>query len=179
MAGHYHTELDSEIYDYCIAIAQSYPEGVLERRQKEGKRTTYYTCCTEDRPNTFTISNLAEAPWISFFCAKDKVDGYLRWTFNSWVKEPLLDSRFRTWTGGDTYMVYPGGRSSNRFEKFLEGIQAYEKIQILRRELKEQNRHADLKKIEEGLAQFQLGDFPEGRAEKLVNQMNHLLNSIR
>ncbi|MGL4520636.1 MAG: glycoside hydrolase domain-containing protein [Phocaeicola sp.] len=179
LAGHYHSELDAEIYDYSIAIAQNYPEGVLERRKSEGKHTTYYTCCTEERPNTFTVSELAEAPWTTLYCAKEGMDGYLRWAFNSWVKEPLLDSRFRTWTGGDTYMVYPGGRSSNRFEKFIEGVQAYEKIQILRKELKEQNRLNDLKKIEEGLAQFELGNFPEGGAEKQVNQMQQLLNSIR
>lgn len=51
------------------------------------------------------------------------------------MKEPLLDSRFRTWPAGDTYIVYPGGRSSIRFERVVEGIQDAEKIRILREDL--------------------------------------------
>jgi hypothetical protein len=60
------------------------------------------------------------------------VDGYLRWALNSWVKDPLLDTRFITWAAGDCYLLYPGGRTSARFERLIEGIQAYEKIRILR-----------------------------------------------
>lgn len=62
-------------------------------------------------------------------------DGLLRWAFNSWVENPMLDSRFRTWPAGDTYIVYPGGRSSIRYERMLEGIQDFEKITILREQL--------------------------------------------
>ena len=61
--------------------------------------------------------------------------GYLRWAYNSWVANQLTDSRFRTWPAGDCFLVYPGG-SSIRMERLVEGIQAYEKIQILRSELK-------------------------------------------
>ena len=68
--------------------------------------------------------------------AGTKYDGYLRWAYNSWVKDPLHDTRFRQWPAGDTYMVYPYGRSSVRFEKLVEGIQAAEKVRILREELK-------------------------------------------
>ena len=50
------------------------------------------------------------------------------------ILEPLRDSRFRTWPAGDTYVVYPGGRSSIRFERLREGIQDAEKIRILRAE---------------------------------------------
>ena len=38
---------------------------------------------------------------------------------------------------GDTYLIYPGARSSVRFERLSEGIQDYEKIRILRKELSE------------------------------------------
>ena len=60
--------------------------------------------------------------------------GYLRWAYNNWVKDPLRDSRFRTWPAGDLYQIYPGPRTSIRFEKFIEGIQDFEKIRILREE---------------------------------------------
>ena len=43
----------------------------------------------------------------------------------------MTDTRFRTWCAGDTYMLYPDGRSSLRFDKLVEGIQDYEKMRIL------------------------------------------------
>ncbi|HCC71178.1 MAG TPA: hypothetical protein DEQ09_08520, partial [Bacteroidales bacterium] len=57
------------------------------------------------------------------------------WAYNSWPEKPVYDSRFISWPSGDTYFVYPGARSSIRFEKLIEGIQDYEKIRILRYEL--------------------------------------------
>ena len=50
------------------------------------------------------------------------------------VEGPLRDSRFRQWPAGDTYLVYPGARSSIRFERLIEGIQDAEKIRIPREE---------------------------------------------
>lgn len=47
---------------------------------------------------------------------------------------PLTDSRFRTFPAGDTYIIYPGARSSVRFERLVEGIQDAEKISILKKE---------------------------------------------
>ena len=55
--------------------------------------------------------------------AANGYDGFLRWAYNSWTEDPLRDSRFRTWPAGGTYVVYPGGRSSIRFERLREGIQ--------------------------------------------------------
>ena len=97
LAGNYHAEIEPDLYDYCIVIGQNYPEDVRIRRKAENKRTTYYTCCTEAHPNTFTFSDPAEAAWMSFYSSKKHLDGYLRWAYKSWPLEPLLDSRFRTW----------------------------------------------------------------------------------
>ena len=47
----------------------------------------------------------------------------------------MVDSRFRSFPAGDCFMVYPGG-SSIRMERLVEGIQDFEKIQILRKEIK-------------------------------------------
>ena len=178
LAGNFHKELDEEIYDYCIAIGASYPKEVLERRAKAGLPTTYYTCCTEAFPNTFTFSTPAEAAWMSYYSAKDHLDGYLRWAYNSWPREPLLDSRYSAWAGGDTYIVYPGARSSIRFEKLIEGAQAHEKVTILRREFREKGNKAGLKKIEKILSAFDLRDFPQVPAEKTVNKACKALNAL-
>lgn len=178
LAGNYHAEIEPDLYDYCIVIGQNYPEDVRIRRKAENKRTTYYTCCTEAHPNTFTFSDPAEAAWMSFYSSKKHLDGYLRWAYNSWPLEPLLDSRFRTWAAGDTYLVYPGARSCIRFERRIEGVQAHEKINILRREFEKKGDKAGLKKIEKMLAPFNLGDMPEIPAAVTVNRANRILNSF-
>lgn len=178
LAGNYHAEIEPALYDYCISIGQEFPVDVRMRRASENKPTTYYTSCAEAYPNTFTFSDPAEAAWMSFYSAQKHLNGYLRWAYNSWPLEPLLDSRFRTWAGGDTYLVYPGARSSIRFEKLIEGIQAHEKITLLRKEFLEKGNKAGWKKIEKMLAAFRLTDFPETPAAVTVNRANEILNSL-
>lgn len=154
LAGELHDELINELDDYCVPLASKYkPEDIVKRRD-EGKITTYYTCCVEPYPNTFTFSNPAESAWLGWYTAKANLDGYLRWAYNSWVLEPLLDSRFITWAGGDTYLMYPGGRTSIRFEKLTEGIQAFEKVRILKETFTKSNNTTGLKKIEAVLNSF-------------------------
>ncbi|BEG99261.1 DUF4091 domain-containing protein [Bacteroides sedimenti] len=178
LAGNYHAEIEPDIFDYCITISQSFPDKVLERRRQEHKYSTNYTCCTEPDPNTFTFSAPAESAWISYFSAKEGLDGYLRWAYNSWPLEPLLDSRFRSWAGGDTYLIYPGARSSIRFERMVEGIQAHEKITILRNEFKQKGDKAGLKKIEKILSSFNLNDFPNTPAAVTVEKACKAINSL-
>lgn len=178
LAGNYHAEIEAEMYDYCIAIGQDFPEEVRARRLAEKKPTTIYTCCTEAHPNTFTFSDPAEAAWVSFYSAKKHLDGYLRWAYNSWPLEPLLDSRFSAWAAGDTYLIYPGARSCIRFERLIEGVQAHEKINILRREFEKNGNEGGLMKIEKMLAPFNLGDMPEIPAAVTVNRANQILNSF-
>ena len=148
LAGTYHDELVKELHDYCIAIGEKFPAEVIKSRKEAGQVTTYYTCCTEPRPNTFTFSAPAEAEWLGWFAAKENLDGYLRWALNSWVKNPLQDSRFTAWAAGDTYMIYPEGRSSIRFERLIEGIQSYEKIRILKEEFEKKGNKSAIKKID-------------------------------
>lgn len=177
LAGNYHAEIEPDLYDYCIVIGQNFPDDVRMRRRAENKRTTYYTCCTEAHPNTFTFSDPAEAAWVSYYSAKKHLDGYLRWAYNSWPLEPLLDSRFRAWAAGDTYLVYPGARSSIRFERLVEGIQAHEKITVLRREFEREGNRAGLKKLEKMLEPFSLSSLPETPAAETVRRANDELNS--
>lgn len=111
LAGNYHEEIESSIYDYSIASGQLFPPNILKRRQSSGMKSTFYTCCTEARPNMFIFSPPAESAWLAWYTAAEGFDGYLRWAFNSWVKNPLLDGRFRTWAAGDCFLFYPDGRS--------------------------------------------------------------------
>ena len=65
LAGIYHEEIERDLYYYCIAYGHDFPQDVLARRRAEGKISTYYTCCTEGFPNTFTFSPPAEAAWMA------------------------------------------------------------------------------------------------------------------
>ena len=105
----------------------------LARRTAKGQKITFYTCCNPDRPNTFTFSPPAESAFLGWHAMACGYDGYLRWAYNSWPERPDQDSRYnsRSWYSGDCYLVYPEG-SSIRFERLIEGIQAYEKARLLR-----------------------------------------------
>ena len=179
LAGTYHKELLEDLDDYCITLAEKFTPEELEKRKAEGKVTTYYTCCTEPRPNTFTFSPLAEAEWLGWWAAKINVDGYLRWALNSWVKDPLLDSRFTAWAAGDTYILYPGGRTCTRFERLIEGIQAYEKIRILRNEKDKRGRSKNYdKQIDKILEPFNEFNLVEVPAAQVVNKAKAALNKF-
>lgn len=154
LAGNYHSEIAMDIDDYCIASAQVMGSDTLQLRKETGRTTTYYTCCVEPYPNTFTFSPPAESAWLAWHAAAKGYDGYLRWAYNCWVKDPLRDTRFRAWPAGDTYLVYPGGRSSIRFEQMIDGIEDYVKIGIIRQRLQEANDRAGLQRLNTLLEPF-------------------------
>ena len=177
LAGSYHKELLEPLNDYCVTMAETFsPEEIAVRRAK-GMTTTYYTCCAEARPNTFTFSPPAEAEYLGWFAAKAGVDGYLRWALNSWVEKPLHDSRFTNWAAGDTYILYPDGRTSIRFERLIEGIQAYEKIRILRNETDKRGRKKNLgKQLDNILEDFDPLTLTPTSATEVVNKAKQALN---
>jgi hypothetical protein len=122
---------------------------------------------------------LAESEWLGWWASKINVDGYLRWALNSWVKDPLHDSRFISWAAGDCYLLYPGGRTSARFERLIEGIQAYEKIRILRNEKDKKGRKKNYgKQIDNILESFNPYNLLEVPAEKVVNKAKTALNKF-
>ena len=122
------------IKDMCASIFGPIDRADIADRRAKGLNTTFYVCCSSEFPNTFTFSDPAEAVYYAWHAAACDYDGFLRWTYNSWTEDPIRDSRFRTWAAGDTYIVYPEGRSSIRFERTIEGIQDFEKMRILRAE---------------------------------------------
>ncbi len=134
LAGSYHEPVIYDIADFCESFSgkKEFPESVKAKRKELGLTTTFYTCCAEAHPNIFVISDPDEAVWLGWFAQAENYDGYLRWAYNSWVLDPLTDTRFRTWPAGDCFVVYPGGRGSVHFAKLTEGIQDFEKVRILR-----------------------------------------------
>jgi hypothetical protein len=136
----------------------------LEYRKSKGFPTSFYVCCGNKFPNTFTFSDPAEAVFMGWYAQAAGFDGLLRWSFCSWVKDPLRDSRFQTWPAGDTSIVYPGARSSIRFERLIEGIQDAEKIRILMNEFEKSSSEEDKNKLErmsQTLSEFDILERPE------------------
>ncbi|QJB35287.1 DUF4091 domain-containing protein [Chitinophaga oryzae] len=178
LAGSYHAPLDKDIYDFCVASKEPFPDEVLQARLKKGWPTTFYTCCTEGFPNTFTFSPPGESAFMGWHAAYKGYTGYLRWAFNCWVKAPLQDSRFRAWAAGDTYFVYPGPRSSIRFERLVEGVQDYEKVRILREEFTKNNNREGLDKLKQLLSPFDINAPKATPAGNLVRQAQETLNTL-
>jgi hypothetical protein len=180
-AGHYHPELDHELYDLSVASKHVIPEKNLSYRKKAGFKTTFYVCCVEASPNTFTFSNAAEATYLAWYAAYRQFDGMLRWSYNSWTIDPFKDSRFRRFPAGDTYMVYPGGVSSVRFERLIEGIQDYEKIRILKAKLTQEGTvgsDGKLTLLHHLLASFQLENLNHQPAAEAISRGKALLTEL-
>lgn len=177
-AGHFHAEIEPEIYDYCVAFGERFPEETKLAREKAGKLSTVYNCCSEARPNTFTFSPPAEATWIGWHVAAGNYDGYLRWAYNSWTLEPFLDSRFRTWAAGDCYLIYPFGYSSIRLERLIEGFQDFEKIRLLREEFTSKNATGKLNRLNTIISMFAAENIEIRNATDDVNVARRALNGF-
>ena len=180
LAGNYHPEIVDDLHYLAIPYGYTFPADVKAKREQNGQISCVYTCCTETFPNIFTFSDPAEAAWTPIHAVAGGYDGFLRWSINSWTADPLRDSRFRTWAAGDTYSIYPGPRSSIRFERLMEGLQSCEKIHILRKELAAKGSKGKLAKLEKTLAKFTPEGMKEGKqtAAEMVQELNALLNAL-
>lgn len=178
LAGGDHPELYDEFADYCVALRHELPTELIEERREKGYTTTFYTCCTEPYPNTFTSSTSAEATWLAWYALNKDFDGYLRWAYNCWGPKPLQDTRYGTWLAGDAWFVYPGARSSIRFERLIEGIQDFEKVKIIRTYLKENGEEASLAKLNLAIGDFEVKALEGEPAAAFVNRAKELLNSF-
>lgn len=134
LAGNYHRELVPLLHDYCISFRHHFSAEDLEARRKKGQFSTFYTCCSESYPNIFTNSDPVEATYLPLYGIANGFDGYLHWSWMNWADDPANDSRFRLFSPGDTYCIYPDNCPSRRWEKFIEGVQMTEKVRILRDE---------------------------------------------
>ena len=177
MAGNYHPEIESDIYDYCLDIFAygAYTPELLAKRRAEGKVSTYYTCCSAEYPNLFTFSDPADAAFIALEALAKDLDGYLRWAYNSWTVTPEKDSRFTAWPAGDTYVIYPFSISSIRWERLVQGIQQFEKYKILLAEAENSgnvSRVKALKRLLEGIDVKSIADKSEAMTKKFRDALN-------
>lgn len=134
LAGNHHPELADLLFDYAVAYGQEFSAEEHAARLAKGQHSTYYTCCTDAHPGLFSNSNPVDATFIPLYALAAGFEGWLHWSWINWTDDPLRDSRFFLFAPGDTYLFYPGPRSSLRHERLLEGIQQFEKVAALRAE---------------------------------------------
>jgi len=173
--------LHLQIHSYSVSLKRyTRPEIIKERTQK-GLVSTFYPCCVEPKPNTYPHSYPAESAWMGWLAAADGFSGFLRWAYNSWVENPLYDTRYSKWSAGESFLVYPGARSSIRFERLREGFQDYEKIRIVKEKLKtlKGTEAGNLSmELEKNLSNYSYQNAQEVSCSKVVNESKELLNRI-
>lgn len=177
LAGTHHKELVDKLYDYCIGFGEHFTDDELAARKARGWKSTTYTCCSNTEPNLFSNSLPAEAAYLPVFCVANKFEGYLHWSWMNWADNPLTDTRFRLFAPGDTYLIYPGPRSSVRYERFIEGVAMAEKVRILREEYAAKGNNAALAALNKQVEAFAPAGIPTGQtAAGMINALQQLLN---
>lgn len=183
MAGFYHKSVNMAIYDFSSNWRDygRIPNEAIQKRKKAGLITTYYVACGIPKPNNFTFSPPAESCFEGWIASSMGFDGFLRWAYNSWPEDPMIDSRYIKWPAGDTYFIYPGPLSSVRFERLREGIQDYEKIRIIRNELDQKNSPeaaAAQARLDEFLSSIDAKTLDSEFAANVINAGKELLYEI-
>lgn len=163
--------------DVSTAVQHPISTKDLTDRTARGLNTTFYVYCGNNFPNQFTFSDPAESAYMGWYAMAAGYNGVLRWAFNSWVENPLVDSRFRTWPAGDTYIVYPQARSSIRYERLLEGIQDYEKVRVVKKLLEQKQNQSQLNALNAAIAKLNNNQRHDGWNDDL-NTAKKLLNDI-
>ncbi len=172
----YHPEIENDIYDWCLASYLKIDDSVLIQRKAQGKPTTYYTACPEAYPNGHTLSPPAENAFLGWHAAAKGYTGYLFWAFNTWVANPLQDSRWKRYPAGDLFQFYPGPRTSIRFEKLIEGIQDFEKVRILREQFEANGNEEGLRALDNALSLIRIEELEKVPAADMVEKAKAILN---
>jgi hypothetical protein len=177
LAGDNEPRVQGEVNDWSVIINSAISEDMLRSRSERGALTTFYVCTGPERPNTFTYSPPAEAAWMGLYAAARHMDGFLRWAYDCWVEDPLWDTKHVTWQSGDCFLVYPGPRSSIRFERLREGIQQYEKVRLLRERCAGRN-HPELAALESALKGFTFEQVNAEPAAEAVNRAEAAIEAL-
>lgn len=137
-APSHYTGLDLAEFSIILDHASDELLRDIANRRADGRITTFYVCLDPKRPNTFVASPPAEALWIGYYTAVNGYDGFLRWAWTTWPEDPLRETSYwghpyhRYLPAGDTFLIYPGPRSSVRWELLRDGFEEWEKLRLLR-----------------------------------------------
>lgn len=76
----------------------------MESRRAHNQCTLLYSCVGH-KPGNFSLSQPGETYFT--LVSASLADGFLRWAYDAWVKEPLLDASHKSFEPGDCFLVYP------------------------------------------------------------------------
>ncbi|OMG55504.1 glycoside hydrolase domain-containing protein [Tessaracoccus sp. ZS01] len=135
---------EADIADYIsfnLSFLGSVSQQLIDSRRAAGEPTLFYTWAEPANPNTITATrpvNVRVLPWV---VEQRDLDGYLRWTYNSWPASVYENPTFR-YAQGDEYLVYPGADgpvTSIRWELFKDGQEDAELLDLAKAELGSQH----------------------------------------
>lgn len=115
---------------YILHMDDAFFAAARERRAKGEGVTVYYVCCEPEKPNMFPWSDSDDAFWLPVMAVAKGLDGFGRWTLNSWPKDPYADASYWLWPGRDSYLVYPDGSPTWALLQLQNGVQNAEKWNI-------------------------------------------------
>jgi len=170
----YRPELLDSVQHLGLSAQYITAESMIEMKKAEGVKTSLAIDCDLERPNMFSFSSPAEASWFGWFAAAHGLDGMYFDGFNNWTPQPLKDGRSSYSPAGAGFLIYPECRSSIRFERLKEGIQDFEKISILLKDLTP----AEQKELQRLLARFTVHRMDDHEAANVVMSGRELLNQL-
>lgn len=141
--------------------------------------TTFYTSCSNKRPNSFVAAdaNPADMAAIPWYAIARSHDGYLRWAFDNWKSCYPLDLREGQFTAGDFSVVYRSGNDANmtvvpsvRSELLRDGIEDYEKFQVLLERVTRCDRDDLQQELQSAVRFFTREALASGRATELLER---------
>ena len=153
--------------------------------------STFYTSCAQPRPNSFVAADAdpADMTALPWHALQRRLDGYLRWAFDNWRSSDPLDLREGAHSAGDFSLVYRSGNNrgmtvvpSVRSELLRDGIEGFEKVQVLRANLSSCDKTGLtgrwLERLERTVDTFSSSPLVAGRAADLISQAHDRLSEI-
>lgn len=93
----------------------------------------WYLCCWPQTFNNFLRSDLLETRYMGTLTALLGYQGFLRWNYTVWPKDPRTDIRYGPFPAGELNFVYPGANGrpllSLRYQQLKRGIEDFCLIQ--------------------------------------------------
>ncbi|MCD2441201.1 NPCBM/NEW2 domain-containing protein [Agromyces sp. SYSU K20354] len=127
----------AEAISFNVSFLDDVPQSLIDERRAEGKPTLFYTWNEPTIPNTVVPTPPFNTRSLGWVVEQRDLDGYLRWTYNSWPEDVFADPTFR-YGQGDEYIVYPGDDgpvSSTRWELFRDGQDDAELLDLAKEQL--------------------------------------------
>ena len=139
------------------------------------KKTSFYTACWEIKPNSLICNEPGDTWFLPLYSFANGMTRFSRYAFNNWSEVNLKDARNSEVPPGDAFFIYPGSRTSVRFEKLKEGISTALKFSQLINEARNKGDKQMGKKLEALLMRLKPFESP---SDLLIKEEENTLNKF-